>query len=85
MNSKLPSALKEYRDTIIIALICIPLGAVIGAIDAVFGRVLLAITAFRGEHIYLLIPFLALAGALIVFCYSRYGKGSDKGMGLIFA
>lgn len=47
----------------------IPIGIIVGAICALFGRVLLAIGAFRDEHITLLLPFLALMGLAIVFAY----------------
>ena len=37
------------------------IGVIVGAIDAVFGRGLLAITDFRTEHFKYLIPFLPVA------------------------
>ena len=84
MSSKLSRILSPYQEMILVSLCCTPIGAVIGAIAAVFGRVLLAITAFRGEHVLVLIPFLALGGAFVAFYYKNYGKGSEKGMGLVF-
>ena len=48
------------RDILLLVLIAVPIGAVIGMIDALFGRVLLWITAVRVEHIYWLIPFLSI-------------------------
>ena len=62
----------------------IPVGIIVGAICALFGRVLLAIGAFRDEHITLLLPFLALMGLAIVFAYRAWGKGTDRGMSLVF-
>ncbi len=62
----------------------IPIGIIVGAICALFGRVLLAIGAFRDEHITLLLPFLALMGLAIVFSYRTWGKGTDRGMSLVF-
>lgn len=62
----------------------IPVGVIVGAICALFGRVLLAIGAFRDEHITLLLPFFALIGSAIVFAYRTWGKGTDRGMSLVF-
>lgn len=63
----------------------IPLGIVIGTIDTVFGKGLLQISQFRDGHVLWLVPFLALAGLLIVWSYDRYGKGTAGGMGLVFS
>ena len=62
----------------------IPVGVIVGAICALFGRVLLAIDAFRDEHITLFLPFFALIGSAIVFAYRTWGKGPDRGMSLVF-
>ncbi len=77
--------LQSAVNLLIISVICIPLGLLIGAIDALFGRILIFISNFRTQYTFYLVPFLALAGLLIVFCYSKFGKGTDKGMGLVFA
>jgi H+/Cl- antiporter ClcA len=42
------------------------------------------ITDYRAYHAVQLIPFLSIAGVLIVFIYSKLGKNSNKGMSLIF-
>lgn len=62
----------------------IPVGIIVGAVCALFGRVLLAIGTIRDEHIVLFLPFLALMGLAIVFAYRTWGKGADRGMGLVF-
>ena len=59
------------------------IGVIVGAIDAVFGRGLLAITDFRTEHFKYLIPFLPVAGLLIVWLYRSFSELSQKGMTLI--
>lgn len=69
----------------ILTLISIFVGLVIGAIDTLFGRVLLAIGDIRNANLLYYIPFLAVAGLLIVFCYTKFGGKSSKGMGQIFA
>ena len=76
---------KEYKNIIIISIISIVIGILVGAIDAVFGRVLLAITDFRIQHFNWLIIFLPFIGVLIVYTYQKIGKNSAKGMSLIFA
>lgn len=84
MNHRVKRMYQTYKGLFILGLLGIPIGLVIGGIDAVFGRVLLAITDLRDGHPMQLIPFLALAGALIAFCYLKFGGKSSKGMNLIF-
>lgn len=76
--------LAQYRDIVLLALIAVPIGAAVGMIDALFGRVLLWITAVRAAHIYWFIPFLGIVGAGIIWCYMKFGGRSSKGMTLIF-
>ena len=59
-------------------------GPVVGALDAIFGRMLIAISSFRDAHVVMLVPFLPLAGIAITYMYYRYSKLSLKGMTLIF-
>ena len=73
-----------YKELVILGLLGIPIGLVVGSIDAVFGRILLGITDFRDAHPMQLIPFLALSGVFIAFCYLKFGGKSSKGMNLIF-
>lgn len=74
---------ERIKNSILCAVIAILVGVAVGAVDAVFGRVLLAITDFRTEHYKFLLPFLPLAGLAITFMYSKYSKLSIKGMTLI--
>lgn len=60
------------------------IGLLVGVIDTVFGRVLLAIGDFRDHHLLMTLPFLALAGLLSVWLYQRFGGESSKGMSLMF-
>ncbi len=60
------------------------IGIVTGAIDALFGIVLLRITDYRSENPFYFIPFLALAGLAIFFIYDRFGKETQSGMKLVF-
>ena len=66
------------------ALFAVLIGTAVGVIDAIFGRGLLRITAFRENHFSYLIPFLPLAGVWIVWGYRRFSRESLKGMTLVF-
>lgn len=59
-------------------------GVLVGIIDAVFGRGLLAISDFRTTHYLYLIPFLPFAGLLITWMYHHFSETSLKGMTLVF-
>ena len=60
------------------------IGLIVGIIDMIFGRGLLLIGDIRKEYLYYFVPFLALAGLLIVFIYQKFAGKTGKGMGLIF-
>lgn len=70
-----------YLKLIIVGII---IGFIVGAVDTVFGRGLLLIGEIRKGNLYILVPFLALAGLLIVFVYQKFAGKTSKGMGLIF-
>ena len=70
-----------YLKLIIVGII---IGFIVGAVDTVFGRGLLLIGEIRKENLYILVPFLALSGLLIVFVYQKFAGKTSKGMGLIF-
>lgn len=61
------------------------IGLVVGALDALFGRVLIGVTNFQLDHFNHLIPFLPVIGLLIVFLYDQFGKTAGRGMGLVFS
>lgn len=84
MGHRLKHATRTYGGLLIMGSVAIPIGLIVGAIDAVFGRVLLAIGSFRDAHLALLLPFLALAGLAIAFCYKTWGKNTSRGMSLVF-
>lgn len=65
-------------------LLAILTGVLVGIIDAVFGRGLLAISNFRTAHYLYLIPFLPFAGLLITWMYHHFSETSLKGMTLVF-
>ncbi|WFR58454.1 chloride channel protein [Anaerocolumna sp. AGMB13025] len=75
----------NYKDIVLLGLLGVMIGLTVGAIDALFGRVLLTITAFREQNVYKLLPFLPIIGVFITYVYTRYGKDIIKGMNLIFS
>ncbi len=66
------------------AVLAVVVGICVGIVDTIFGRGLLAISAFRTAHWRCLLPFLPLAGLLIVWMYHYFSILSLKGMSLIF-
>lgn len=84
MRDRLHRTFQTYKELLLLGVLGVPIGLVIGGIDAVFGEVLLAITDFRDGHPVQLIPFLALGGAFVAFFYLKFGGKSSKGMNLIF-
>ena len=57
MYGRVKRTFQTYKELLLLGLLGIPIGLVVGGIDAVFGRVLLAITDFRNGHRMQLIPF----------------------------
>ncbi|MBM7642180.1 chloride channel protein [Streptococcus loxodontisalivarius] len=68
----------------LLCLVGIGLGLIVGLIDTIFGRTLLYLSDIRTAYPVYLIPFLGLAGLLIVWLYRKIGGASSKGMGLVF-
>jgi len=73
-----------YKKILIYSLISVFIGITVGIIDAIFGRVLILISEFRDNHILILLPFLPIAGIVIMLIYKKFSKESIKGMTLIF-
>ncbi|MDD2213478.1 MAG: chloride channel protein [Oscillospiraceae bacterium] len=78
------AAAVDWRDTLLLSLAALLTGLFTGAADALFGRVLLTVSAFRDQHITLLLPFLPLAGLLMSWAYESFGGNSRQGMELVF-
>lgn len=75
---------KKIVNSLMLILIALPIGIMAGAIDTLFGNILNRITDFRNDHFYFLIPFLGFIGAIMVWCYEKFGGKSSKAMALIF-
>ncbi|NME81639.1 chloride channel protein [Clostridium sp. SM-530-WT-3G] len=75
---------EDYKNILILGLMALLIGAVVGIIDTIFGKVLLEISDFRTENFNRLIWFLPIAGLIIIGLYDKIGKDSIKGMSLVF-
>lgn len=84
MKEKQSPAMRDWQTILLTGLLGIPIGVLVGAVDTVFGRVLLWIGDFRSAHVLWLVPFLAAAGICITWYYTRFGGKSAKGMTLVF-
>ena len=72
------------KRTLVYTLDALMIGAIVGVIDTLFGRVLIGIGEVRTDYLLYLLPFLALAGILITYLNRTYGGKSQKGMELLF-
>ena len=75
---------RSYGRVLALVLAALPVGMAAGAVDALFGRVLLAVSGVREAWPLLTVPLLAIAGALTAWAYGRFGRWAERGMGLVF-
>ena len=68
----------------VLVAVALVLGAIVGTLTAFFGQVLDRVGAIRDANPLYWIPALALGGIAIVLTYKKFGKGSERGMGIIF-
>ena len=84
MKARMTAFVQKWFSLPILTLVAIILGALVGALTAFFGQVLLAASALRDAHPVYWIPGLALAGVAIVLAYRKFGKGTERGMDMVF-
>lgn len=72
------------KKTLVLIAAAVPTGVAVGAVDALFGRVLLYLGAVRDAHTAWFLPFLGLVGALMAWAYKKYGAGCENGMAMVF-
>ena len=72
-----------FSQPVLVA-VALVLGAIVGTLTAFFGQVLDRVGAIRDANPLYWIPALALGGVAIVLTYMKIGKGSERGMGIIF-
>ncbi|MCF0224653.1 MAG: chloride channel protein [Fibrobacter sp.] len=85
LKAKVGDFLKKWFSLPVLTVVAAALGAAVGAMMACFGDILIKIGFIRDAHPLYFIPFLALAGAGIALLYRKFGKGSERGMGVVFA
>lgn len=72
------------KAVVVTSIYAIIVGIVVGVLDAIFGRGLLAVSQIRmGNPVLWILP-LPLAGLAILYLYKRYGGEASKGMSLLF-
>lgn len=84
MKVRLHGFVQKWLSQPILIVVALVLGAIVGALTAFFGQVLLAVSAVRDLHPVYWIPGLALAGVAVVFAYRKFGKGTERGMDMVF-
>ena len=83
-KAQIKEKLARWFSQPILAIAALFLGAIVGTLTAFFGQVLQRVNDIRDMHPVYWIPALALAGVVIVFTYKKIGKGTERGMGLVF-
>lgn len=84
MKEELKKSMGIYGALMLLGITGVPMGAAVGLIEALFCRLLLAVTATRQAHLIWCLPFLAVAGLVIVWINQKFGGKGTKGMSLIF-
>lgn len=85
MKAKTREFIRKWLSTPILTAVALVLGAIVGVLTAFFGSGLLYFSNLRDAHPVYWIPALAIAGALIAFAYKKFGKGTERGMDMVFA
>ena len=83
-KAKVKEKLAHWFSQPVLVAAALVLGAIVGTLTAFFGQVLDRVGAIRDAHPLYWIPALALGGIAIVLTYKKIGKGSERGMGIIF-
>ena len=77
--------LKKFKEVIICSVLALIIGLMLGFLSGLFGRALSAIEGFREAYYIWLLPFLGLAGVLILFMYKHISPNSEQGLDLAIA
>lgn len=75
----------SWKTQLLLAVLGMVIGALVGCLDTLFGKVLLWVSEIRTAHIFYLVPALPFAGICIVWAYQKYGGRSGEGMGLVLS
>ncbi len=85
MKARVGGFFKKWFSLPVLTVVAAAMGAAVGALMAFFGQVLLAAGGLRDSYPIYFIPGLALAGIGIFLAYKKWGKGAERGMGIVFA
>ena len=83
-KDKVREKIKSWLSQPVLVGAALVLGALVGTLTAFFGSILQNVSAIRDANPLYWIPALALGGVAIVLTYRKFGKGSERGMGIIF-
>lgn len=83
-KAQIKEKLARWFSQPVLVAVALVLGAIVGTLTAFFGQVLDRVGAIRDANPLYWIPALALGGVAIVLTYKKIGKGSERGMGIIF-
>ena len=84
MKARISAFVQKWLSLPILTVVAAVIGAIVGALTAFFGQVLLAVSAVRDANPLYWIPGLALIGVVIVLGYKKFGKGTERGMDMVF-
>ena len=84
MKARIRAFVQKWLSLPILTVVAAVIGAIVGALTAFFGQVLLAVSAVRDANPLYWIPGLALIGVVIVLGYKKFGKGTERGMDMVF-
>ena len=84
MRIRIQAFVQKWLSLPILTIAALAIGAIVGALTAFFGPVLLTVSALRDAHPIYWIPGLALIGVAIVLGYKKFGKGTERGMDMVF-
>lgn len=83
-KAQIKEKLARWFSQPVLVAVALVLGAIVGTLTAFFGQVLDRVGVIRDANPLYWIPALALGGVAIVLTYKKIGKGSERGMGIIF-
>ena len=83
-KAKIREKIRHWLSQPVLVVAALVLGAIVGALTAFFGQVLQRVSEIRDANPLYWIPALALGGIAIVLTYKKIGKGSERGMGIVF-
>lgn len=75
---------ETLRTFLFYGILSVLIGICVGVVTAIFGRGLLILNEWRSAHLLWFVPFLGLAGLLMMSVNMRWGGRAQRGMGLVF-